>query len=693
MKTMRLKLYLLLSTTFLTFTLLAQPVIYKDASSLLTGTWHGAGPTGTSSLAEVTTNAPFEGTKHLAFTYNYSAWWAGIGLNMDGWGSSSTRNFSGYSFIKIAYRGLSGNQTLAMSIRNGSVFSNEVTLGGANTSYTEAYISISALTNGTSINTSLVTEINLSVGGAQTGFGTVYIDAIELVNTQPGGALPATAATMARSASLGKGLNTANWLEAFWLLPSSSYPEPGRFTRAKIAALRSAGFESFRLPIIFERISPTVAPYTINFNQPALRLVDSMVVWAAEMNFNLIIDNHHGYELTNANYSTEIPRLKALWAQIATKYGTLDPNRYFFEIYNEATPAISNTNFRTVATEVLTTIRTNEQVVHSVIVGASGWNSGPELTNFVPLPDADVIYTFHNYDSFQFTHQGMSWTSPAYLPARTFPQAGEVAAINQVFSNVRAWANSNQVPVFLGEFGASTAADAASRCNWVAALKNATDANSFPYFYWDAISPTDAFGFFGGGVVSQSNAIPCFAATLGLFSAPLSVELQELQAECYRDQAVITWLSHATQRGVSYTIEASNDGSDWLRRTTIYASTQGKYQDKWVDRQPQAYYRIKITEPDGSASYSSIVASNCAPKAQLALYPNPAYGGYVYINTDAESQVDVFDMVGRQVQVSIANDPIGTQLSLNGLPEGTYLVRVSMQNGNVQALPLVIVAP
>ncbi|MCY7329766.1 MAG: hypothetical protein LH618_14530 [Saprospiraceae bacterium] len=83
---MRLSLLLL----FLPLFLAAQPVVYKDAQTLLTGTWAGA----SSTLAEVTGETPFEGSKHYKFTYTISDWWAGLGLNMDHWNTSAPRNFS-----------------------------------------------------------------------------------------------------------------------------------------------------------------------------------------------------------------------------------------------------------------------------------------------------------------------------------------------------------------------------------------------------------------------------------------------------------------------------------------------------------------------------------------------------------------------------------------------------------------------
>jgi endoglucanase len=690
---MQLKFYLFLLSFVFFAKVIAQPIVYNDAATLITGTWAAAGTGGLANVAEVTTGGAFEGTKHYKFDYNYNAWWAGIGLNMDNWGSGAAKNFSGYTHLKVAYKGMSGSQTLSVTLRNITASSNQVQVGGADPNYAVVYIPIASLVNGSAVSASAITEINFSIGNVQVSSGTVYLDAIELTNTAPTGGSPASAATMARAASLGRGVNTSNWLEAYWMLPNN-YPEPGRYTRAKIYNLRAAGFETFRLPITFEQITPTSAPYTVNWSHPALILVDSMVAWANEMNFKLIIDNHHGYELTNANYTNQLPRLQAIWAQIATKYGSLDPNRYMFEVYNEATPTISNSNFRTVATQLVATIRANETITHSVVVGASGWNSGPELTNFLPLSDPDIIYTFHNYDSYQFTHQGMSWTSPAYFPARTFPQAGEVAAINTVFANVKTWATTNQVPVFLGEFGCATSADATSRCNWMQTLTAAIATNGFGYAYWDAISPTDAFGFYTGGIISQASVVPCFASALGIYSTPLAVELASFEINCNDGQAELYWEIAASDSETDLIIQTSRDAITWEKaaQKRISASETGAF--RWKDAQSAPYYRLKMIDASGHTSHSKTLSSDCLPSAPVTIYPNPARNEVTVLGV-TESEMTILDMTGRTILAIPANSS-NTQgdkvrLDISELNQGAYFVRIMQPSGLVRTVPFVVV--
>ncbi len=671
----------------------AQPVIYKDGTTLITGIWSGAGGGGTANLAEVSTNSPYEGSLHYRFDYAYTGWWAGLGLNMDNWGADAPRNLSGYTHLRIAYRGLTSGQTLTVQLRNNSDYGNSVVIGGSASSYTVVDVPVLSLTIGSPLDISAVREIDLSVGNAETGSGTVYFDAIELVNGSTGS--EASAATWARANSLHTGLNTANWLEAYWLMPFNAYPETGKYNRANISALRDAGFDAFRLPVTFERICPTTPPYTIDFDQTAFHLVDSMILWAGLFDFRLIIDNHHGYPLTDANYTTEIPRLKAIWAQLAAHYDDLDPEQFLFEVYNEPTNAISSNNFRTVAAEVLASIRANETQTHSVLVGAAGWNSGGELTGFTPLDDPDIIYTFHSYDPFFFTHQGMSWTDPPYFPAMSFPQAGDVEGINQLFDNVKAWSDAYNVPVCLGEYGCATSADATSRCNWIETMTGAFHSNGFSGFYWDAISPTDAFGFYTGGVVSETMVIPCFAAAIGLYAEPLAVEFEDMSIACRDGLPVLNWSAFHSNEGDVFIVERSENGRQWETAGQMRA-VPGSYRYEFTDKMAAAYYRLSARYPDGSKHVLRVQTADCgAPEPELILFPNPVSGQLHIKMTGDQKQltaVRIMNSSGMQVlnRVSAGGFGHAALLDVGNLPGGVYWVQVQCGDETIAGQRLIV---
>lgn len=671
--------------------LLAQPTVYNDATTLVTGTWVGNG-----TLTEVTGNSPQEGVRHYGFTYNYTGFWAGFGLNLSNWGSNPTYNFSNYTHVRVSYRGLSSGEGLSLTLRSvGDVAGNVVSVGSTTGQYTTVDVPLLALQAGTSLNLSAVTELMFSVSSnTAVGSGTVYIDNIQLVSTTTT-MVPTSAATWQRAQQMHRGVNLSNWLEAYWLIPFNAYPETNKYNAATFTNLSALGVDAFRLPITFEHLAASTPPYTLNTAHPAFALIDNAIQWAATSGVKLIIDMHHGTTtLTDANYATELPRLRAIWQQVIARYGHLDPGQYFFEVYNEP-HAISNANFRTVAQALVDDLRT-AGAAHSVIVGASGYNGAGSLAAFTPLNDADIIYTFHFYDPYFFTHQQMSWTSPPNFAARTFPQAGELASVASVINAAGDWAAVHNVPVVVGEFGVSADADATSKCNWINTIVGLFDDNAFPWFYWDPLGYNDGFGFFANGVIDETTIVPCFSTTMGLQGAVLAIaELSPLRVACDGHSRIIDWYL-VTDEPAHVTVEAYQpQRKQWVQVGQLdVLPIQRRYTFRTDVDAP--YYRLKITELDGRITYSDVAENKCPPAGEWKVYPNPAVSGTtVYLESPIDGAADVllYDALGRVVfqQTDLERTPMSAiQLNLPTLPAGVYGLQIRTALGVEAFVSLVL---
>jgi endoglucanase len=225
---------------------------------------------------------------------------------------------------------------------------------------------------------------------------------------------PAQNVAWERSNAMGKGFNLSNWLEASWL--GDDYPDVNAYKKSDLEYLKGIGMKTVRMPMLFEWYSDTTPPYSLRETHNAYKFIDSVIKWTKELDMNLIIDNHHGRDLTDQNYLQQIPRLAGMWKNIIEKYGYLDPDKVFFELRNEPKNDISNQHLRIVTQTVIDTIR-KYNTAHTLIVGANHWNSGGSLILTTPYSDTNIIYTFHNYSPHHFTHQGFSWTG---LPSGFF---------------------------------------------------------------------------------------------------------------------------------------------------------------------------------------------------------------------------------------------------------------------------------
>lgn len=363
----------------------------------------------------------------------------------------------------------------------------------------------------------------------------------------------AATAAQARAARLKKGMNLAVWLESsYWFFNTTTFPDVTRYTEADIKNLHDLCFETVRLPVFFEPFAGTTAPYTFNTASQnvanGLAYVDSVIAWTATYNMTLVIDNHladddntyglqTNYQITDANYTAQAALMCAVWRQVIQRYGYADPNRVLFELRNEPN-SVSDANLHTVYQTLIDTVRKYDNT-HTLIVGNTGYYDPVLLANSTPYSDTNLIYTFHIYDGNQypgFCFQGQAGIVATDSLAGThvsFNRNGAQAAdITTEVQNVHNWAVTNNVPVWLGEFGCTTLPevyhDDTSRCNYFANFGAILDNTTTPWCYWDGYGPNEYVTSYDGGttltylfsVFDRSNTLnaahinPCFASAL-----------------------------------------------------------------------------------------------------------------------------------------------------------------------------------
>jgi endoglucanase len=127
--------------------------------------------------------------------------------------------------------------------------------------------------------------------------------------------------------------------------------------------------------------------------------------------------------------------------------------------------------------------------VRNVILGGVNWNAFDQLPNLeLPEKDGHIIATFHYYLPFQFTHQGADWVgeeSNNWLGTTWDATEAEKAEIIAHFDSAAAWAQGHNVPIYVGEFGAYSKADKASRERWTAFVAREAERHGFAWAYWE----------------------------------------------------------------------------------------------------------------------------------------------------------------------------------------------------------------
>ncbi len=301
-----------------------------------------------------------------------------------------------------------------------------------------------------------------------------------------------------------KGINLTGWFQS----ASSHQIQFSKYTKKDFEQIKSLGVDVIRLPINLHSMTNGAPDYVPD--PLFLEFLDQAVDWAEELQISLILDNHT-FDVT-ANTDPAIGDvLVKVWKQMAAHYKGRS-GYVIYEVLNEP-HGISDTLWGSIQQNVIDAIRT-EDTSHYIMVGGANWNSYNSLNQIPLYTDNKLIYTFHFYDPFVFTHQGASWTDPSMVPLSGVPfpyRASDMpgtplslkgtwmeSALNN-YSNdgtvakVKSWLdiainfkNTRNVPLFCGEFGVyiPNSRDT-DRVYWYQVVRTYLEENKIPWTIWD----------------------------------------------------------------------------------------------------------------------------------------------------------------------------------------------------------------
>jgi len=300
---------------------------------------------------------------------------------------------------------------------------------------------------------------------------------------------------------IGHGVNIGNALEAPVEGSWGVYISDDYFP-----IIKERGFDSVRIPIRWSAHIEENYPYKID--KEFLNRVKHVVDEALENNLIVIINTHHFEEMYQSPQDHK-EELIEIWRQIADAFKDYSDSLYF-EIFNEPAQNLTSELWNEIYPEVLDVIRkTNPNRV--VIIDVPNWSNYSAIDELKLVRDEHIIVSFHYYEPFTFTHQGAEWVNPQ-LPVGVEWRGSdfEVEQINVHFKHVSDWAKKNNVPIFLGEFGAYSKADMKSRVLWTEAVRKTAEKFGFSTAYWEFCS---GFGLYDSST-SQWNE-PLTSAALG----------------------------------------------------------------------------------------------------------------------------------------------------------------------------------
>ena len=277
---------------------------------------------------------------------------------------------------------------------------------------------------------------------------------------------------------IGRGINIGNALEA----PSEG--EWGVTIKEEyFDTIRRAGFNSIRLPVCWSAHALREKPFTVD--PEFFKRMDQVLAQAAARGFLVLLTMHHYNELYRDPVGQE-ERFLAIWRQVAERYRDR-PASLLFEPLNEPHDHLDAPAWNRLLVRVHSVIRSSNPD-RTLVFGPANYNDLRQLDALeLPEGDRNLIATVHYYLPYEFTHQGAHWApgSDAWLGRKWTGSKPERQAIAGDFAVAAGWAKRHSRPLLLGEFGANSKAEMASRVRWTKCVADSAVERGFSFTCWD----------------------------------------------------------------------------------------------------------------------------------------------------------------------------------------------------------------
>lgn len=293
-------------------------------------------------------------------------------------------------------------------------------------------------------------------------------------------------------------------------------------TERDVEYIASLGMDHIRLG--FDQIVIESAPF--EYREEIFAILDDFVSWCEKHGLNIVFNLHKAIgnycdieeELHLLDSDELQERFAALWVEFEKRYSSKE--NIAFELLNEVLD-VDPEKWNNLAEKTLRKIR-ELNPARRVIIGCTCWNSPSRLRFLRLYDDENVIYTFHTYEPFEFTHQqGVLQAMPLYYN-RKMPYPCDIERYRDyrrvAYGNNYAYTDFEKMDIeflrhslspaiefvranpdkilWCGEFGTIRHANILWRENWMRDMIKILKENEIPYCVWNYLStPNDGNRF------------------------------------------------------------------------------------------------------------------------------------------------------------------------------------------------------
>lgn len=262
-------------------------------------------------------------------------------------------------------------------------------------------------------------------------------------------------------------------------------------TQAMIDAVKTAGFNTVRIPVTWKYHLGPAPTYTID--AAWLVRVDEVVHYVLADGMYAILNTHHDDWVSlmpDADQAAVSDELSKLWAQIATRFAAAD-DHLVFETLNEprTTDATEWTGGTPAARMILN--RYNAAAVKAIrdtggnnaerfiMIPTHGANAATECIDDLVIPNADpnIILSLHTYYPWGFSGDPMGTAD--------FGSPADLSAMNAELDRIVSLTIAKGHAVVIGEWGSLDKSNTAARVTHAHAYAAATRQRGFAPVWWD----------------------------------------------------------------------------------------------------------------------------------------------------------------------------------------------------------------
>jgi aryl-phospho-beta-D-glucosidase BglC (GH1 family) len=323
-----------------------------------------------------------------------------------------------------------------------------------------------------------------------------------------GWSAPSAGVPRARLARLAKGANVCRWFR--FAKPESSEQFANYITEAEAKMMAQMGLTHVRLCLEPKFIMEQSTGAIHRDNAAA---VDAAIERFHRAGLLVLVDLHNEDRASELSPVWQKAFLQ-FWADYAARLRHFDPEFTMFEVINEPVFHGREPEWNMLNGQVTAAIRKNAPL-HTIMTSGPNWGGIDGLHKLKLLSDLNVVYSFHCYDPFAFSHQGATWAGPDVKPLRGVPYPSSPETVAPLLADLSRdpgsmqllekygkenwnkaklaarfkqgveWGVHNNVPLYCGEFGVFPPyAKPEHRANWFRDFGQVLGANQIGWAVW-----------------------------------------------------------------------------------------------------------------------------------------------------------------------------------------------------------------